>query len=278
MALGITYARELGSFTGLGVTRQSIGITPIVVAQRFKARGLEPFRLLSVSPDKVTNNGYDYSWGGGLRVGWLGSLLHDRLNVGISYQTKLWMSDFNDYQGLFAKGGDFDIPPVFNVGLALLITPKLSLLTDFKRIFYHDIDALADSNDVALAALVRDPEKRLGGDDGLGFGWDDVNVYSVGLQYEANDKLTLRGGFSIGDQPWKNVNTLFNVLAPATIEKHASLGATYRVDKQSRVSFSYTHAFENTIEGTSTFTGPQTGYVRMYQNMVQISYSRDIGL
>jgi len=41
--------------------------------------------------------------------------------------------------------------------------------------------------------------------------------------------------------------------------------------------FAFTHAFKNTIEGTSTFTGPQTGYVRMRQNMLQISYSRDIG-
>jgi long-chain fatty acid transport protein len=74
------------------------------------------------------------------------------------------------------------------------------------------------------------------------------------------------------------VNTLFNVLAPATVEKHASLGATYQLGKQSRISLAYTHAFRNTIEGTSTLTGPQTGYVRMRQNMLQIGYSRDIGL
>jgi long-chain fatty acid transport protein len=84
MALGMTYARELGPFAGLGITRQSIGITPILAVQRFKARGLEPFRALSVSPDNVTDNSYDYSWGGGVRVGWLGSLMHDQLNVGIS--------------------------------------------------------------------------------------------------------------------------------------------------------------------------------------------------
>ena len=72
MALGMTYARELGPFAGLGITRQSVGITPIVAIQRFKARGLEPFRALSVSPDNVTDNGYDYSWGGGcVSAGWV---------------------------------------------------------------------------------------------------------------------------------------------------------------------------------------------------------------
>jgi len=277
-SLGVTYARELGAVTGLGITRQSIGITPILAAQRFKARGLQPFKALSVSPGNVTNNGYDYSYGAGVRVGWLGSLLHDQLNVGISYQSKLWMTDFDDYEGLFARGGDFDIPAVFNFGLAFMITPELTVVADFKRIFYGDIDALSNSNDIGFNQIINNPDQRLGGDDGLGFGWKDINTYSVGLQYKANGKLTLRAGYSDADELWDDANTLFNVLAPATVERHASLGATYKLDRQSRVSFAFTHAFENTIQGTSQFTGPQTGHVRMRQNMLQISYSRDVGI
>jgi long-chain fatty acid transport protein len=226
----------------------------------------------------VTNNGYDYSYGGGVRIGWLGSLLHDRLDVGVSYQSKLWMSDFSDYKGLFASGGNFDIPATFNAGLAFRITPKLTVVADFRRIFYSDIDALANTNDIPLEELISNPDKRLGGDDGLGFGWDDINVYAIGVQYQATEKWTLRAGYSDGDEPWKDVNTLFNVLAPATIEKHASLGATYRLDKRSSINLAYTHAFTNTIEGTSAFTGPQTGYVRMKQDMLQIGYTRELDL
>jgi long-chain fatty acid transport protein len=278
MALAVTYARELGEFAGLGITRQSIGITPILAAQRFKARGLQPFKALSVSPDNLTNNGYDYSYGGGVRIGWLGSLLNDQLNVGISYQSKLRMTDFDDYEGLFAGGGEFDIPAVLNFGMAFVITPELTVVADYKRIYYGDIDALSNTNDISFGQIISSPDTRLGGDDGLGFGWEDINVYSVGLQYQANDKLTLRAGYSDADEPWKDVNTLFNVLAPATVEKHASLGATYKLDKQSRVNLAFTHAFENTIDGTSQFTGPQTGHVRMSQNILQISYSRNIGI
>lgn len=278
MALGMTYARELGPVAGLGITRQSIGITPILAVQRFKARGLQPFRALSVSPDNVTNNGYDYSWGGGVRVGWLGSLVQDRLNLGISWQSKLYMTDLDDYKGLFAGGGEFDVPALFNVGLAWMVTPKLTLVADYKRIFYDDIDALSNPNDASFGEIIADPDKRLGGDNGLGFGWDDINVYSVGLQYQVSGKLTLRAGFSDADEPWDDVNTLFNVLAPATVERHASLGATYDMDKQGSINFAFTHAFQNTIEGTSQLTGPQTGHVRMSQNILQISYSRDLGL
>ena len=137
---------------------------------------------------------------------------------------------------------------------------------------------MSNTNDITFNQIIANPDNRLGGEEGLGFGWNDINVYSVGLQYQANEKLTLRDGYSAADAPWKDVNTLFNVLAPATVEQHASLGASYNLDKQSRINFAYTHAFRNTIEGTSTFTGPQTGYVRMLQNIVQISYSRDLGI
>lgn len=276
VALALTWARELGPLPALGVTRQALGITPIIAGQRFKARGLQPFRALSVSPGRVTNNGYDYSWGGGLRVGWLGSLLQEQLNIGISYQSKLYMSDFDDYEGLFADGGDFDIPAVFNAGLAFLLTPKLTVVADFRRIYYGDIDALANTNNISLAQIGANPDKRLGGEEGLGFGWKDINVYSVGLQFAASERLTWRAGFSAADEPWDNVNTLFNVLAPATVKKHASLGVSYRLDKKSRINLAYTHAFQNTIDGTSTFTGPQTGYVRMSQDMVQVSYTREL--
>jgi long-chain fatty acid transport protein len=275
MALGITYARELPGFAGLGITRQSLGITPILAVQRFKARGLQPFRALSVSPDNVTNNGYDYSYGGGARIGWLASLLQGQLNVGISYQSKLWMSDFQDYKGLFASGGSFDIPATFNAGVAFMLTPKLTVVADFRRIYYSDVDALANPNDISPQQVAMNPDMRLGGDDGLGFGWEDINVYAVGAQYQLSDKWTLRAGYSDGDVPWKNVNTLFNILAPATIEKHASAGATYRLDRKSSINVSYTHAFTNTVQGTSTFTGPQTGYVRMHQDMLQIGYARE---
>ena len=277
LALGITYARTLPDVEGLGITQQSIGITPIMAVQRFKARGLQPFRALSVSPNHVTNNGYDYSYGGGVRIGWLASLLNQKLHAGISYQSKLWMSDYDEYKGLFASGGEFDIPASINAGIAFQLTPKMTIVADFKRIFYGDIDALSNSNDIPLDQIMTNPDTRLGGDEGLGFGWQDIDVYSIGTQYELNDKWTLRAGFSYGDVPWDDVNTLFNVLAPATIEKHASLGGSYRLDRKHSINFAYTHAFMNTVNGTSTFTGPQTGYVRMQQDMLQIGYTYEFG-
>ncbi len=262
LVTGLTYAREI--FPG-----HAIGITPIFAMQRFKARGLQPFKQLSVSPDNVTNNGYDYSYGGGFGVGWLGRL-HERLEVGVSYQSRLWMTDFGDYKGLFAKRGSFDIPPIVNAGLAIKLMPELTLLADYQRIYYGDITSLNNDNDPTFPLS---PDRLLGANNGLGFGWEDVDIWKIGIQWEPTSRWTVRAGYSNGEEPWDGPNTLFNILAPATIEDHASLGVTYRVNEANAVSFAYTHAFKNTVKGQSALTGPQTGHVRMHQHIVDLAWN-----
>ena len=79
--LGVPYARKLNE-------RHTVGIMPILAVQRFKAEGLEPFQAFSVNPTKVTNNGHDYSWGYGIRVGWLGQV-SESLTLGASAQSRL---------------------------------------------------------------------------------------------------------------------------------------------------------------------------------------------
>ena len=63
MFTGITYARKIGA-------NHSVGITPTLAVQRFKAYGLEAFTGISTAGTKVTGNGYDWSYGYGVRVGW----------------------------------------------------------------------------------------------------------------------------------------------------------------------------------------------------------------
>jgi len=274
VVVGLTYARQL-------TPRQAVGITPLFAGQGIVVHGLQPFGvqgprgrgLFSESPDNVTNNGRDYAFGGGFRIGWLGTL-HERLDAGVSFQSKLWMTKFHRYKGLFAEQGGFDVPPILNAGLAFKISPKLTLVGDYERVFYSDIESLNNQNDVPIRQILTDPNKRLGASGGgLGFGWEDVNVYKIGLQYTLNDSWVLRGGFSHGDKPWSGANTLFNVLAPATTTDHASLGFTYAINKHSDIVFAYTHAFQSKIKGTSQFTGSQTGYVQMYQDDVEVSWA-----
>ena len=64
------------------------------------------------------------------------------LNIGASYQTKIWMSKLEEYKGLFAEQGDFDIPATWTVGLALKATPELIFLVDVQEIYYSDVKSI----------------------------------------------------------------------------------------------------------------------------------------
>jgi len=257
--------------------RHAIGIAPVFAVQRFEATGLEPFRAASLHPDRVTNNGQDWSYGMGIHVGWIGSL-SDRVTLGASYRSKVWTSDFDDYKGLFAEGGDFDIPAMLNLGLAFAATPDLTLAVDYQRIFYDDVRAIANSNNVDIQPCFGPGPKAdycLGGDGGLGFGWKDMDIIKFGARWDYSPSWTFRGGLSYASDFAPGGQALFNVLAPATVRWHFSLGATYRLSDRDELSFSYTHMPEEELKGrNASITGSQTGRLFMEQQDIEISWTR----
>ncbi|MGF1547300.1 MAG: OmpP1/FadL family transporter [Thiotrichales bacterium] len=260
--LGVTYARKLDP-------THAVGIMPILAFQRFKAEGLEPFRMLSVSPDHVTNNGYDTSWGYGARIGWLGNF-DGGWRAGASYQTKLQMEAFDDYRGLFADGGNFDVPSTLVGGVSYAVNPSVTIAFDWQRIFYSDVKSLHNSNATPLTS----PANFLGARDGLGFGWDDIDIFKLGVQWVRSPVWTYRAGISHASQLFDNGESLFNVLAPATVRTHASLGLTYRPNPKHAIQAAYTRAFNERISGDNpAFTGGQTGFVEMDQHEIEVSWS-----
>ena len=109
----------------------SFGVSLNLAYQRFSADGLQPFDnpAFSVAPGNVTNRGDDSSTGWGLRLGWTGKM-SDTVTLGATYQTKTRMKPFDKYRGLFAEGGDFDIPENYGIGIAIKATPKVALAGD----------------------------------------------------------------------------------------------------------------------------------------------------
>jgi long-chain fatty acid transport protein len=267
LMVGFTYARKIGE-------NQSIGITPILAMQRFKATGLEPFRAASVSPQNVTNNGYDYSYGGGFQVGWYGRVLPN-LDFGMSYRSPMWMSKFDKYQGLFAEGGDFDIPATIALGLAYRPAPNVLIAFDWQQILYNDVRAVGNPNNIDIASCFSPVKQEfcLGAQNGIGFGWDSMSIFKLGAQWDINPQWTVRGGFSYNSQFADNTQGLFNILAPAVIRMHGSLGATFRMSQRDEINFAYTHAFKEELDGTSpSLTGPQSGQLFMEQNSIAVSW------
>jgi long-chain fatty acid transport protein len=261
----------------LGNGKQSIGIAPVFAIQRFEAEGLEPFRQLSVNPEKVTNNGEDWSYGGGFHFGWFGQI-NDQLALGASYRTKMWMSKFDDYAGLFADGGSFDIPAMFNLGLAYKPQPNLTLAADYQHIFYDEVHSIANSNDADVSqcqGATPKPAFCLGAESGVGFGWESMDILKLGLKYDASDKLSLMGGVSWNTDFLKtDRQALFNILAPATIRWHITAGLSYRPLETDSFDLAVAYMPEERIDGTSpSLTQTQTGSLFMEQWEIQVGWT-----
>jgi long-chain fatty acid transport protein len=254
----------------------AIGIAPLIGVQQFSIEGAQAFAGFSNSPADVSNRGRDTSYGFGVRVGWFGQIT-EALSLGAAYSTKVYMTEFDKYKGLFADEGDFDMPENFNVGLAFRITPKLLVAADYQRINYSGVKAVGNPSSNLLACAGGNAAACLGGSNGAGFGWADVNVWKLGVQYQMNDRLALRGGYNHSDNPIEAKDVTINILAPGVVQDHVTLGLSYAVGKSGELTVSYMHAFENSVTGASFFNnfgvpaGSET--IKMQQDAIGVAYA-----
>lgn len=237
------------SFTWEFANHQAIGISPIFGWQSFEAKGLGAFAMFSSAPTKLTNNGKDTSTGFGARIGYHGKF-GEYFGVGASYQTKIAMGEFEDYAGLFAEHGDFDIPENWSVGISVFPSKCVSIAADVQQIYYSDVASIGNP---LLPNLMQAP---LGADGGAGFGWEDVTVFKIGAQWEVNPTWTLRAGYAHCNQPIPESEVLFNILAPGVIEDHATVGLSALLSPKTKFHFSLMRAFSNSVEGANPLEAP----------------------
>lgn len=216
------------------------------------------------------NHGKDTSTGVGIKLGWTGKF-SDTVTTGAFYQPETKMRKFDKYKDLFAEDGGFNIPATYGLGIAVKATPKTMVAFDVVHIAYGDIKSLANKNNHNA------PITQLGAADGKGFGWDDMTVYKLGVQHQLDEKNTLRAGWNYAKQPIASDQLDFNLLAPAVVENHLTLGYTRQLDKNAELSVSLMHAFGNKLNGTNIgVAGSGTAHINaleMSQNSIGIQYA-----
>jgi len=265
--ISTTYAAKLSATT-------SWGVSGIVAYQRFEAKGLGNFAAFSTDPDNLSDNGYSTSSGIGVRIG-IQTEISPGIRLGAAYQPKINMSEFDDYSGLFAEDGDFDIPSNYTLGLAMDVGEKGVLLVDFQQINYEDVASVSNSitplTDGSCGPSSSDG--CLGGKDGAGFGWQNMGILKIGYQWQV-DKMTWRVGYSKGDQPIPSSEVVFNILAPGVIEEHLTFGFTRQLDAASDFSFALMYAPSFSVDGENTFDPSQNVDLEMDQYELTFAYNR----
>ena len=260
--LTATYAHKL-------TRNQSIGVSAIFAEQRFKASGLQAFANFSSDPDCLTNNGYKWSHGLGVKVGYLAQVT-PRLSLGASYTPTIVMSKFGKYCGLFAEDGRFNIPASLSAGVAYKVIEPLTIAADVQRINYSDVASVGNT---FLPNIVAAP---LGSNNGAGFGWRDINVYKLGVQWKQNEVWTWRAGYSKADQPIPNSEVLFNILAPGVVEQHITLGFSRAMERgPGRFNVALMYAPTKSVRGPNPLEvpGAQQIELKMHEYEVEFGYS-----
>ncbi len=200
--------------------------------------------------------------------------VNDMLQLGFVYKSKRFMQklEWNTVVGsgiMIAKDRvsmRLDMPRQVAVGINFRPIRQLRLETDVRWINYKDV-----MNNVSVSGL------RI---DKWPFHWRNQWVFALGAEFYATRALTLRAGVNYGKSPIKDGDLNSNIVAPAIVQTHLTLGASYKVNKNLELSFAYVHAFEhkqsyNNTSPQDMMMYGQTTTIKMHQDTfaAQLTYN-----
>jgi long-chain fatty acid transport protein len=225
-------------------SRYSVGVTLNIDYQSvaFKQR---------VSADTDSNGtaetvmqNFDLSRGAsgfGLGLG-LGLLydLNDQLTLGFNYKSKqqfapleyqLGFGDISNGPGQEGPAGtyklDLDFPQQAAIGVAFRPGKALTVSADVKWIDWSDTMGTLAVEGPGGMNVPMDP------------GWEDQTVYAVGLAYAVNERMNLRGGYNYAKAPFDEEKVSSNLILPAIVETHYTLGMDYRLNNHWELAAHY---------------------------------------
>jgi long-chain fatty acid transport protein len=192
----------------------------------------------------------DGAFGFGFQVGVLWDI-NEMVSLGAAYTSPQWFQDFefnsmyeNPNLPNFGTARDIsfrlDVPAFFGAGVSIDATPDTVVGIDWKYLLYESTKGFELEN----RSMPFDETGAV-----TGFGWNNINVLSFGVQHTLEGWIKLRGGYNYSQNPVPDDLSFFNVPAPAIVQHHLSFGMGLQVRPQMSLDFGYYHAFNNEIEG-----------------------------
>ena len=209
LQIGLSYAYEI-------TDKLSIGAQPNF---NYAALELTPNPTASPTMAGYPSTNKASSIGFGAQFG----LFYDSgygLKLGASYKTTQKFSEFkfdNTYLDNSSSNNEFqmDYPAIFSLGLGYS-TKDIDLALDFRRVDYENTDGFSETGWTPTGSVA-------------GFGWENISIVSVGLQYKVFNKMPLRFGYTYSSNPIPEEITFFNIPATAIIKHAYQFGLSYMV-------------------------------------------------
>jgi long-chain fatty acid transport protein len=229
--------------------RLSIGFSP-TVSMADAQLDPDPFNPNGPLDYPAATHGRIY-WGMGFQLG-----VYYEYNCcwsfGASFKSPQWFEKMK-YNATDATGGprktslSFDYPMVVSIGAAYRGIERLVWAIDVRYVDYDNTDGFGN------AAGINPQTTQF-----TGLGWKSVISVATGAQYQLNDRLTLRAGYSFNEAPVQDEDTFVNMISPAIYQHIVSVGASYWLTCRTKMSLAYLYSFENAIEGPFAIPDPNT--------------------
>lgn len=224
LQVGFTYAYAISD-------NFSIGIEPTI---NYSALEVDPNPLASPSQTLgYPNSDNATAIGFGGQIG----LFYDSgagFKAGASYKTEQEFKEFT-FTGTYLDGSvapetnfQMNFPAIASVGVGYS-HDKFDFALDYRRVFYENTEGFQERGWTPTAAVA-------------GFGWEDIDIISAGLQLKLIDRIPLRFGYTYSGNPISSDVAMFSVEATAIIKNAFQIGFGFEVNENLTINGTYHHA------------------------------------
>ena len=239
VAFAFQVSPKLAVGLSANVYRGALAISPLPVADPDIVNGIG---ILPTAGNQVS------SWGFGVQVGMVYDL-SPMASVGASvttpqkFQQYKWNSaNANPLSAAYGSARELtfnlDGPATVTFGVGLNPGPKLQVAIDGRFVKYEGVAGIGEAGGVDVV------NHKL-----IGIGWRNIWAGMIGIQYQPNPMLAVRGGFNYAQTPIRSEITVTSMGTPATFQKHFTAGTTMMMNPHMGFDLGFYYVPRETVSG-----------------------------
>lgn len=192
------------------------------------------------------------SYGSGVRVG-LEQQLGGQFALQTQFQSRIDMSELQDYRGLYSRPGDFDLPAVASAGLEWNDGGPMTLGVGVSRVLYSDIAPFTSAAlPVRFLALLGDANSP-------SFAWRDLTMYSLDWRWGLSEQSMIGFHYTTRQQPEPTSGALREALASEFTDNNFGLSLTHRFERFGALRLAASYAPAQYFLGNASISNRDAG-------------------